>query len=96
MRRLLQVPHVAMANLLAGEALAPEFLQGDCTPEALAQAVTAFLDNPGHCRTIAQRYAGIHQELRKDSAALAADAIVALMDKVGSDRTHSSLLTASE
>lgn len=91
MRRLLQVPHVAMANLLAGEALAPEFLQRDCTPEALAQAVTVFLDNPGRCRTIAQRYAGIHQELRKDSAALAADAIVALMDRAGPDRTHSSL-----
>jgi lipid-A-disaccharide synthase len=89
MRRLLQVPHVAMANLLAGEALAPEFLQRDCTPEALAQALAVFLDNPGHCRTIAQRYARIHQELRKDSAALAADAIVALMDKVGPDRTHS-------
>jgi lipid-A-disaccharide synthase len=35
-RRLIKVKHVAMINLLAGEALVPELLQEHCTPDKLA------------------------------------------------------------
>ena len=31
-RRMIQVPHVAMVNLLAGRALVPELLQEACNP----------------------------------------------------------------
>ena len=42
-RRLIRVPHVAMVNLLAGRALVPELLQGDCNPRRLADTVLALL-----------------------------------------------------
>jgi len=45
-RRLVSVDHIALANLVAGERVAPEFLQGDATPESLAQALLPLLD-PG-------------------------------------------------
>ena len=45
-RRLLRVDDVALVNLLAGERLVPEFLQDQCTPEALAAAVLELLDAP--------------------------------------------------
>lgn len=35
-RRLVRVPHVALANLIAGERAAPELLQGQWTPEVIA------------------------------------------------------------
>lgn len=79
MRSLIKVPHVAMANLLAGEELAPEFLQSACTPENLARAVTAFLDDQHRCQAIAERYAKIHQELHQDSSGIAAEAVLNLV-----------------
>ena len=45
-RRLIRVPYVAMINLLAGRALVPELLQGDCRPDRLAAAVTTLLRDP--------------------------------------------------
>jgi lipid-A-disaccharide synthase len=44
-RRLIQVPHVAMVNLLAGKQLVPELLQERCTPHQLADALGALLAN---------------------------------------------------
>ena len=45
-RRLIRVPHVAMVNLLAGRAVVPELLQGDCTPQRLAATIGRLLDDP--------------------------------------------------
>lgn len=42
-RRLVKVPHVAMANLIAGRRLVPELIQGDFTPERTAGEVLALL-----------------------------------------------------
>jgi len=43
-RRLIRIEHVALPNLVAGERLVPELLQGDATPEALARALAPLLD----------------------------------------------------
>jgi lipid-A-disaccharide synthase len=43
-RRLVRVEHVALANLVAGERLVPEVLQGDATPERLAREMIPLLD----------------------------------------------------
>jgi len=42
--RVLRVPHVGLVNLIAGREVAPEFLQGAVTPDALAEAVLPLLD----------------------------------------------------
>jgi lipid-A-disaccharide synthase len=43
-RRLVKVPHIALANLVAGARVAPEFVQEAATPEALAAELMALLD----------------------------------------------------
>jgi lipid-A-disaccharide synthase len=43
-RCLVDVEHIALANLVAGRRLVPEFIQDEMTPEALATAVMPFLD----------------------------------------------------
>lgn len=43
-RRLVKVPHIALANLVAQERLAPELVQEAATPEALRDAVLPLLD----------------------------------------------------
>jgi lipid-A-disaccharide synthase len=42
-KRLVKVPHIALANLVADERLAPEFVQDDATPDALAGALIPLL-----------------------------------------------------
>jgi lipid-A-disaccharide synthase (EC 2.4.1.182) len=78
--KLVKVPYIAMANLLAGRALAPEFLQGDCRPERLAPALLAYLDDPERVTEIQTEYDRIHRELRRDAAANAARAVLELLD----------------
>ena len=46
-RRLLQVPRVGLVNLVAEREVAPELLQGQATPKALARAVLPLLDRDG-------------------------------------------------
>ncbi|CAN5247425.1 lipid-A-disaccharide synthase [soil metagenome] len=43
-RRLVRVPHIALANLVAGGRVVPEFVQEEATPAALAAAVLPLLD----------------------------------------------------
>src|SRR5690606_10079054 len=44
---LLKVDRYALPNVLAGTTIAPELMQDDCTPEALAAALLRWFDDPG-------------------------------------------------
>ena len=45
-RPFVRVPHYAMANLIAGRRVVKELIQGDFTPEAVAEEALALLDDP--------------------------------------------------
>jgi lipid-A-disaccharide synthase len=81
--RLVKLEHVAMANLLAGEGLAPEFIQGECEPDRLAPALLAFFDDPARVQAIQARYAEVHRELATDTNRLAAEAVMRLLRERG-------------
>jgi lipid-A-disaccharide synthase len=76
---LLKVPHVAIANLLADEPLAPEFLQHDCRPEKLGAALLEILNDVPRRQRIADHYLAIHRRLRCNAAQSAAEAILNLL-----------------
>ena len=76
---LLKTAHVSLPNVLAGEALVPEFLQDDCTPKNLAAAVSHWLDDVDAVNALLPRFAAIHRELKQDASARAADAIAAML-----------------
>jgi len=53
-RHMIRLPTVILANLVLGERVVPEFLQGDCTAERLAAALLPLLsDTPERRRQIA-------------------------------------------
>jgi lipid-A-disaccharide synthase len=53
LRRAIKVKSVILANLVVGENVVPEFLQQDCTPEKLSQALRDVLtDSPSRRRQI--------------------------------------------
>jgi len=70
------LPWVGLPNILARETLVPELLQERATPQALAETMqTVLADEPGQ-RRLAERFAEMHESLRRDTPALASEAIV--------------------
>jgi len=53
-RRLVKVEHIAMANLIAGRRLVPEFVQGEARPEAVASAVWEMLGDAERLEMVRQ------------------------------------------
>ena len=72
-KRLL--PWVGLPNILCNEDLVPEFLQEQAQPQALAQAVLRWLDDPAAVAKIQQRFTDLHLQLRRDMPTLASHAI---------------------
>jgi len=86
---LVKTPYIALSNLLAEEALAPEFIQHHCIPQDMGQAILKFFHQPKQVRYIQQRYLHLHQQLRCNSNERAADAILELIcAKSNKHETH--------
>ena len=57
------VEHLAMPNLLAGEAVYPEFIQHEATPESIARAVLELLNDARQRDAIKTKLAQIVRSL---------------------------------
>jgi lipid-A-disaccharide synthase len=75
MKRMKYQPWVGLPNILLRDFAVPELLQGDATPERLAHAALAWLDDPVRCKELRVRFDALHHELRRDTAKTATDAI---------------------
>jgi lipid-A-disaccharide synthase len=76
--RLLKVPYFSLPNLLAGEKLVEELVQEQVHAPALAAKLTELLD-AGEQSALHARYLAIHQTLKRDASARAADAVLRLL-----------------
>ena len=81
MRRMMYLPYVGMPNILAGEPLVPELLQGRATPAALAAALLALLRDTGLQRRQVEKFRAFHVTLRQNTAEKAADAVLRVLDE---------------
>ena len=77
--RLVKLPYFSLPNLLAGEALVPEFFQEMVSGERLAAAVQAQLDDAPRRTMLNARFRAIHASLRQGGAASAAAAVLQLI-----------------
>ena len=73
-RKRLQ-PWVGLPNILCRDFVVPELLQDDATPEKLSAAVLEWLAAPERIIAVQHRFRALHLELRRDTQALATDAI---------------------
>ncbi len=80
---MLKVERYALPNVLAGSDVAPELMQDDCTPENLAAAVLNQFQHPEITGALQPRYRELHESLRQDASARAADAIAGLLRSGG-------------
>ena len=79
MKRMAYLPWVGLPNILCGETLVPELLQDDATPEKLADAAGAWLQDADGRKALEARFMQLHQSLRQDTASRAAEAILPLL-----------------
>jgi lipid-A-disaccharide synthase len=80
---LVKIRFVSLANLVAGEELAPEFIQEQATPEALARELTGILQSPERVAYIRERCGEIHREMRLDASHTAATEVLRLLEIKG-------------
>jgi lipid-A-disaccharide synthase len=73
-RKKLQ-PWVGLPNILSQDFVVPELLQEAATPDAMAHEVMQWLDRPAAMADVQQRFAVLHDSLRRDTSELAAHAI---------------------
>ena len=78
---LLKSRFVSLPNILACEALVPELLQDDCTAEKLQAAVLGWLRDPEAAIALRPRFRALHETLRRDASARAAEADVDLLQR---------------
>jgi lipid-A-disaccharide synthase len=79
--RMIRIPHVALPNLLAREALVPELLQDDASPETLGAAVLERLENGAERARLKLAFTDLHNQLRQNADERAATAISELVER---------------
>lgn len=80
-KRLVTVHHIAAPNLLAGEAVFPEFIQGAATPQNIARAALELLQDDSRRAWVKSRLAAVVASLGQPGAcSRAADAILNVLN----------------
>jgi len=74
--RLVKTRFFALPNILSNEALVPELLQHEVTGQRIAEEVSSWLDQPGRCKDLEQRFDLLHRQLRIDAATTAASVVL--------------------
>ncbi|MBU1442297.1 MAG: lipid-A-disaccharide synthase [Gammaproteobacteria bacterium] len=80
MRRKQLQPWVGLPNILCREFVVPELLQDAATPQALAEATLGWLAAPEKIHALQQRFCAMHDELKRDTPTLCADAIQKVLE----------------
>jgi len=81
MKRQKMQPWVGLPNILLQGSVVPELLQGEATPEALAEATLAWLAEPERAASVSERFSRLHLELRRNTAQAATDALETFLDR---------------
>jgi lipid-A-disaccharide synthase len=83
-KRLVKVPHVAMANLIAGKRVVPELIQHDFTATNIVQQIERLLPEGAPRQSMMEELARVHGLLSKRSAGGAIDRVAAItLDMLG-------------
>ena len=81
-RLISDVPHIGMPNLIAGKTIAPELVQGQCTPDRIVRELRHILTDPPAAEAMRRALAGVRSRLGSPGAA--ARVAAAAWDMIGS------------
>jgi lipid-A-disaccharide synthase len=80
--RLMQTERFALPNLLAGEDLVPELIQGDANPQRIAAELGGLLKNVARRAELEARFAAMHATLRQGADRRAAEAVLSMLGRL--------------
>lgn len=78
-KRVINVKHIGLPNLLASEKCVPEFIQDAATPEAIAEAILKWLNDSELAKQLSKKFFDIHNHLRRNANQEAATAVRRLL-----------------
>ncbi|KGE79452.1 lipid-A-disaccharide synthase [Halomonas salina] len=78
-KRLVKTAWISLPNLIAREALVPELIQDDASPEGIAAELAVLLDDAEARHALEARFAAMHEGLQRDASRRAVDAVEALV-----------------
>lgn len=81
MRRKAYQPWVGLPNILLKDFVVPELLQDQASPDNLARATLAWLDDPAGAAALQQRFETLHRDLRRNTAIAATHAIEKILQR---------------
>lgn len=81
LRHMSYQPWIGLPNILAREFLVPELLQHNATPQALADALWAQLEDPARQAMLRQRFTDMHHALLRDTANESAQAVLQVIEQ---------------
>ena len=83
-KRLIQVDHIAMPNLIAGSAIVPELLQDECNPPRIAAELDRYLGDPSHAESVRNALRAVLRKLGEPGGFVrAAESILAHLPRHG-------------
>lgn len=89
--KLIKSRFISLPNILASEALVPELLQHEVTGQRIADEVSRWLNEPGLCNELKDRFDLLHKQLRIDAAATAAHIVLQHIKKRGREKGSGSI-----
>ena len=79
--RIVDVPYVALPNLLAGKRLVPEAIQNEATEAAVESQILNYFSDPDAFEESLRQFDSLHRELRKGASEAASAAITELLNR---------------
>jgi lipid-A-disaccharide synthase len=77
--KLVRAKFFSLPNILAGEALVPELLQDDVSGRRMAEEVLKWLEDTNRRQALQMRFSELHEQLRRNASARAAEAVGKLL-----------------
>lgn len=82
MSRLIKIPHIGLANIVAGKPVAREFLQDEATPENISAELTALIEDRNYRRQVIAGLAAVRENLGTgDGSQNMAQLVISLIDR---------------
>lgn len=79
LRHMNYLPYVGLPNILAGKLVVPELLQGEATPEKLAETVLQLANDKAAITRIQEEFTALHHTLRQNTEEKAAQVILGML-----------------
>lgn len=79
--KLIERQFFALPNILAGEALIPELIQDEASPERMAECALRWLTQESDRQALYRRFEALHNDLRCNASERAATAVSGLLER---------------